>query len=62
VYLAGAIAPRIVGRLSGPRFLEAFRRKGRVTALLSDVPIRVVTHPHVGVIGAAAAAMQGARA
>lgn len=54
VYLAGGIPPRILPLLRSDRFLAAFRRKGRLSELLSNVPIYVVLNPKAGLIGAAA--------
>jgi glucokinase len=51
VFVSGNIARKLVL----PRrelFLEGFRRKGRFAALLSEVPVAVVTDPLVGVLGA----------
>jgi glucokinase len=56
VYLAGGIAPRIVERLSAGPFLHAFRDKGRLSDLLSRVPVHVIVSPSVGLLGAAAVA------
>jgi glucokinase len=57
IYLAGGIPPRIISRLRGPTFLDAFARKGRFSGLLAQVPIRVVTHPRVALLGAACTAL-----
>jgi glucokinase len=56
VYLAGGIAPRIVERLKDGPFLTAFRDKGRMSELLSQIPVRVIMNPNVGLLGAAAVA------
>ncbi len=56
VYLAGGIAPRIVERLKSGPFLTAFRDKGRMSELLSRVPVHVIVNPNVGLLGAAAVA------
>ncbi len=56
VYLAGGIAPRIVERLKDGRFLTAFRDKGRMSELLSRIPVHVIMNPNVGLLGAAAVA------
>jgi glucokinase len=56
VYLAGGIAPRIVERLRSGPFLEAFRDKGRLSELLSRVPVHVIVNPNVALLGAAAVA------
>jgi glucokinase len=56
VYLAGGIAPRIVERLRSGPFLKAFRDKGRLSELLSRIPVHVITTPNVALLGAAAVA------
>lgn len=57
VYLGGGIAPKILPRLRNGVLLEAFRAKGRMRDLLSQVPVRVVTEPRTALIGAARFAM-----
>lgn len=59
VYLGGGIAPRLLELLGAPRVLEAFRDKGRLSDLLTKVPLRVITEPGVAVLGAAVAAARG---
>ena len=56
VYLAGGIAPRIAERLGAGSFVRAFRDKGRLSELLSRVPVHVIMNPSVGLLGAAAVA------
>ena len=56
VYVAGGIAPRLVPQLRAGGFLEAFRSKGRQSALMSRIPVHVVMHPGVGLLGAASVA------
>jgi glucokinase len=56
VYLAGGIAPRIVERLRSGPFLKAFRDKGRLSELLSRIPVHVIMTPNVALLGAAAVA------
>lgn len=56
VYVAGGIAPKIVGKLREGGFLRAFAAKGRYAALLSEIPVHVVIHPAAGLLGAAAVA------
>ena len=56
IYIGGGIAPRIVGQLRAGGFLRAFRDKGRMSAYLARVPVRVILNPHVGLLGAAAVA------
>lgn len=54
VYLSGGIARRIAPALTGGRFREAFRNKGRFSDLLARVPIRVILNPKIALLGAAA--------
>jgi glucokinase len=42
VYLAGGIPPRILPVLQNGRFMQAFLRKGRLSDLLSHLPVRVI--------------------
>jgi glucokinase len=53
VYLGGGLPPRILPFLEDGRFLRAFSDKGRLSALLSAIPVHVITHPDVALIGAA---------
>ena len=55
VYLAGGIARHIASNLAKGRFIEAFRRKGRMHPLLERIPVRLILNPDVGLLGAAAA-------
>ena len=52
LYVAGGIAPRLLEKLKEPLFLSAFRRKGRMSALLDNMRVAVVTNPKVGLLGA----------
>jgi glucokinase len=56
VYLAGGIAPRILDKLQSGTFVLAFRGKGRLSAMLENVPVHVILNPRVGLLGAAAVA------
>ena len=53
VYLGGGIGPRIRRRLEGPRFMEAFLAKGRLRALLSAIPVRLILNDRTALQGAA---------
>jgi glucokinase len=57
VFVAGGIAPRIVAKLTDGAFMAAFRDQGRLTSVAERVPVHVVLHPSVGLLGAAAAAL-----
>ena len=56
VFVAGGIAPRILPYVQNGVFREAFERKGRLHTVMERLPAFVVTHPHIGLVGAAAAA------
>jgi glucokinase len=56
VYIAGGIAPRVLPYLQRGVFRESFDRKGRLHTLVERIPAFVVTHPQIGLIGAAALA------
>ncbi len=53
VFLAGGIAPKLLTKLAGPLFMEAFISKGRMQPLLESIPVRVITNEKNGLIGAA---------
>jgi glucokinase len=53
VYLGGGIPPRILPALQAGLFLKAFRGKGRMTALMNDIPIHVILNPKAALLGAA---------
>ncbi|MEJ2107483.1 MAG: glucokinase [Acidiferrobacteraceae bacterium] len=57
VYVAGGIAPKILPRvLEDQRFAKAFVDKGRMSDLLRDISVTLITHPSPGLLGAAIAA------
>ncbi len=53
VYLGGGIAPKILAWLERPGFIEGFRSKGRMRALLEKIPLRVILDDRTAVFGAA---------
>jgi glucokinase len=53
VFLSGGISPKILSKLTGPRFMEAFLGKGRLRGLVESIPVRVVTNEKAGLLGAA---------
>ncbi len=58
VYVAGGIAPRLIGRLKRGDFLRSFVNKGRLSAVVRDIPVYVIMNPKVGLLGAALAAVE----
>jgi len=53
VYVGGGIAPKILPQLRDGRFLHAFAAKGRFSALLSRIPVRVILDELTALRGAA---------
>jgi len=53
IFLAGGIAPKILPKLSGPLFMQAFLSKGRMQPVLESIPVRVITNEKTGLLGAA---------
>ncbi|MDP2317545.1 MAG: glucokinase [Pseudomonadota bacterium] len=58
VYLCGGIAPRMLPALMAGGFRARFEAKGKIAAAIRGVPVTVVTHPGLGLLGAAAEAMR----
>ncbi|HXV76721.1 MAG TPA: glucokinase [Candidatus Polarisedimenticolaceae bacterium] len=56
VFVGGGIAPKILPELRRGEFVQSFRRKGRLTPLLEQIPVKVIVEPRTALIGAAAAA------
>jgi glucokinase len=56
VYLAGGIAKRIIPILRSGEFLRSFTAKGRMSGLLSKIPVHVITNDLIGLLGAAVVA------
>lgn len=59
VFLGGGIAPRILSKLKGPLFMDAFRSKGRLQRVLEAIPVCVITNDKTALLGAARCAMVG---
>ncbi|WDS35447.1 glucokinase family protein [Pseudoxanthomonas sp.] len=53
IYLAGGILPRIREFLLQSSFVERFLNKGPMRAALERIPVRLVEHGQLGVLGAA---------
>lgn len=53
IFIGGSIAAKIVPKMKDPVFLESFLDKGRMGALLKDVPVKIVVNDDCGMIGAA---------
>lgn len=53
VFLGGGISPKILPKLAGPLFMQAFLGKGRMQTLLESVPVKVITNDKTALLGAA---------
>jgi glucokinase len=55
VFIAGGIAPRLLGHLDGGGFRSRFEAKGRFADYVRPIPTRVILHPHAALFGGARA-------
>lgn len=53
VFIGGSIAAKIVSKMQDPVFMKSFLDKGRMQALLSDMPVKIIVNDDTGIIGAA---------
>ena len=53
VYVGGGVPPRIISMLENGRFMEAFVRKGRMSALLARMPVKIILNPKAALLGTA---------
>jgi len=53
IYLGGGIAPKILKKLKEPSFMKAFIAKGRLSSLLSQIPVKVILNDKAALLGAA---------
>jgi glucokinase len=60
LFLGGGISPKILPKLQGPLFLQAFLDKGRMRPLVESIPVQVITNEKAALLGAArCAAVRG---
>jgi len=57
MYLGGGISPRILSYLQQETFMASFGRKGRMSYLLEDMPVKVILNPKAALIGAASSGL-----
>jgi glucokinase len=62
IYIAGGIAPKILERLKQGDFVQAFCAKGRMAALMQDIPVSVVLNNDIALLGAALHMQSGGNA
>ena len=53
IFIAGIIAAKNLEKMKEAAFLEAFFDKGRMAALLKDMPVKVIVNDDCGLIGSA---------
>ena len=62
VVLAGGLARRLAAILGDFGFPSRFAAKGRFERLMSEIPVKLITHAQPGLLGAAAAFAEAANA
>jgi glucokinase len=58
VVIAGGVGLRLADHLARSGFQERFVAKGRFRSRMADMPVKLITHPQPGLLGAAAAFAQ----
>jgi glucokinase len=61
IYLAGGVPLHMLTLLRGPRFMECFKRKGRLTELIKHIPVHVIL-TRAALLGAAAYGLESFKA
>ena len=51
VFIGGGIAPKIVGWLKQPEFINAFRQKGQMQPLMGNMAVKVITNDRTALFG-----------
>jgi len=53
IFIGGSIAAKNVAKMKEPIFMESFLDKGRMGALLKDMPVKIILNDDCGLVGAA---------
>jgi glucokinase len=53
IFVGGSIAAKNIARMQDPVFMQSFLDKGRMEALLKDMPVKIILNDDCGLIGAA---------
>jgi glucokinase len=53
IFIGSSIAAKIAPKMTEPEFMQAFLDKGRMEAVLRDMPVKIVLNDDAGIIGAA---------
>jgi glucokinase len=51
IYIAGGIPTKLGDYFIQSRFLEEFQTKGRMSDLMKDIPVYLIKHDAIGLIG-----------
>ena len=54
VFIGGGIAPKISGKLKDGTFMQAFTNKGRLSPIVTRIPVKVIMNDQAALLGAAA--------
>ena len=52
VFVGGGIAPKIIDKLKGSKFMEEFQTKGRMSDYLKLIPVKVILNENTALMGA----------
>ena len=61
LYIGGGIAPKIIEKLRDGAFMKAFKDKGRMSSLVSSIPVHIILDDKTALYGAARCALNQAR-
>jgi len=56
VYIGGGIAPKIIWKLRDGTFIKAFKDKGRLSHIVTHIPVKVILNEKTALLGAASRA------
>jgi glucokinase len=58
IYIAGGIAPKLRAEMRAGGFMRAFGQKGRMSPLVSQMPVSIILSQDIGLLGASLVASQ----
>jgi glucokinase len=61
IYIAGGIPRQVVPLLKNESFMKSFTKKGRMSKLVSRIPVHVVLRPGIALLGAASSGFESMR-
>ncbi len=61
VFIGGGIAPKISWKLRDGTFMKAFTNKGRLSPIVTRIPVKVIMNDQAALLGAAAHAAKRSR-